>query len=323
MQKEIQAAMQTFTALFCNLESRISTLEKSVGELSTRTADLQVIGVDPVTQGSDITSVVQVTGDGSGVALPPIDSNAELDDEGVPWDERIHAKTKGKVASKEVKNGQKWRMKKGCDFAEYERIKNEIRQVKPTDVGATPTPSSPSPVPDNPNPPPVPAKTTPAVPGTPVVPGLPGAEPLQPDPETARLDALKVEAQNCIKSLMDNFGVEIEDLKEVLVTEFQAAQNGDQVVFGSLRNDQIEPMRNFFVELVNKYQHIQNMIARIYEIGGAANRQAVVDGLVQIYTNFNTTIEHGLAGVHYSQIDSIADMITNWLTQWEATLTGN
>ena len=64
-------------------------------------------------------------------AAPPVVSTLEegdvpsvhLDSEGLPWDERIHQAAKGRMQ----KGAGAWKIKRGCDEALVEQVKNELR----------------------------------------------------------------------------------------------------------------------------------------------------------------------------------------------------
>lgn len=90
----------------------------------------------------------------------PITSPKVLDSEGIPWDSRIHASSKAKVA-----NGT-WRTKRGADENEVYKIKAELR-------GGTPTigPAYIEPAPSYVQPSPVVAQAAPVV--TPIAAPLP------------------------------------------------------------------------------------------------------------------------------------------------------
>lgn len=66
-------------------------------------------------------------------------SNVELDDEGLPWDVRIHSSSKAKI-----KDGT-WKLKRGLDAAYVEEIKAELKQVMNIPAPAATTPPPPQP----------------------------------------------------------------------------------------------------------------------------------------------------------------------------------
>lgn len=66
----------------------------------------------------------------------------EVDSKGIPWDSRIHAGTKTKMASDNT-----WKLKRGVDKAEVERITAQLRQLAGNPAAPAPTSSAPAPAP--------------------------------------------------------------------------------------------------------------------------------------------------------------------------------
>ena len=118
-----------------------------------------------------------------------------------------------------------------------------------------------------------------------------------------------------MKALNEIYGFDHNDCKEVLQNEFKAAQNGETVVFGSLRDDQYQAVYDFFHSLLEKFGICKSMLDAIYQIAGAAHKASVDAGIAQIYQTYNTT---ELGGVHYSQIDDFLKSMTDWHQQWSA-----
>jgi hypothetical protein len=83
-------------------------------------------------------------------------SAVELDSEGLPWDGRIHASTKAKVA-----NGT-WRTKRGVDDSEFARIKAELQAVMGLPLPAVTPAPVPVPAPVAPPAPPAVVQAVPA-----------------------------------------------------------------------------------------------------------------------------------------------------------------
>ena len=88
-------------------------------------------------------------------------ADAELDKDGLPWDERIHAGTKTKT-QKGI-----WTRKKGVDESVFDAVIAELRQQYPAAAPAAPAASTP------------PAVTTPAAPTVPAI-TVPTAAPATP-----------------------------------------------------------------------------------------------------------------------------------------------
>lgn len=77
--------------------------------------------------------------DGAQIA-PSTIANAELDAEGMPWDERIHASTKTKTAV------GLWTKKKGVDDMTKAAVTKELRELYPAPQAAAPVAPAPAPV---------------------------------------------------------------------------------------------------------------------------------------------------------------------------------
>lgn len=69
---------------------------------------------------------------------PAAIANAELDADGLPWDERIHAGTKTKTQK------GAWTQKKGVDATVRDAVLAELRQMYPAPTAVTPAPPGPS-----------------------------------------------------------------------------------------------------------------------------------------------------------------------------------
>ena len=135
---------------FNSLEEMIRTLgnkriepgEKSFGEELQEEFDNQQ-KLDPV-----LTSPSDPPMDPKPPTSEPSATTTGLDVEGVPWDERIHASTKGRT-----KKG-KWKRRKGIEDSTYLKITNELKsaQTKSTNVTPLPTSTPPADPPSDPKP---------------------------------------------------------------------------------------------------------------------------------------------------------------------------
>lgn len=103
-------------------------------------------------------------------------ASVELDSKGLPWDERIHASTKSKLASGE------WKNKRGIPPERITTVEAELR----ASLGATPAPLAPA-VAAAPLPPVAPTATTPAH-AAPVGASSPTTTPLPPVAPAANAD---------------------------------------------------------------------------------------------------------------------------------------
>lgn len=94
----------------------------------------------------------------SAPAAPPVSSVAEVDKNGLPWDERIHASSRAKIAD------GSWRMKRGVDPAKVTEVEAQLRAQIPA---AAPPPPKADPL-DNLKPEPAAPPGPPAPPAAPV-----------------------------------------------------------------------------------------------------------------------------------------------------------
>jgi hypothetical protein len=138
-------------------------------------AGISMGGFDPLTVQSGGTGAA-TDDDGEGPANP---SAPALDSAGLPWDERIHAKTKATVAD------GTWRKRRNIDDATVAAVEAELRAQAPAPVtpAAPPPPIPPMAPPPVPMAPPMPVQPAPAAPPMPPVqpaPVAPVAAPLMP-----------------------------------------------------------------------------------------------------------------------------------------------
>lgn len=76
------------------------------------------------------------------VAPQPTDRNADVDANGIPWDKRIHARTKV------IKADGTWRQKRGVDPALVEQVTAELKGGAPAPAEIPPPPPPPPPAAD-------------------------------------------------------------------------------------------------------------------------------------------------------------------------------
>jgi len=96
------------------------------------------------------------------VAPTPASVDAELDANGIPWDDRIHAKTKARVKD------DTWRKKRGVDDVIYESV---VAELKASVAPAMPTGDAPV----------VPVVEQPVAPVVPVTPPMPNGDTVVPN----------------------------------------------------------------------------------------------------------------------------------------------
>ena len=292
---EISYAIKGVILALTKLDSVIQSANDAV--IHAENAPAATITVSPVAVNTTITPTT-------------VDAKAELDDEGVAWNPLIHVDSKTQVASKMVKGGKAWRLKKNVDMALVESIKAQAAGA----TTATVAPINTTPPVAN-----IPSLSLPGTPATPVpstMPGLPVVGGNTPDPSTeSRLASIKV-----IKELLDRFGLSWEDCKEIMVNQFGVAQNGAEVTFGGLKYEQFPKVLEYFTALLTKYEQINSISAQIYEIATPANQPSVDAGLKTLFGNFHT---ESVDGVHYSAVDECIKVFNDWLTVWKNWAAGN
>jgi len=239
----------------------------------------------------------------------------DLDDEGTAWDARIHTDTKTQIASKLVKGGKAWRLKKKLDDAFVEQVKAENKALTGTvETPVTPAVSAPTGLPGLPSTPAA-VNTPPVAAGLPTPSGLPGL------PASKPVDEYADQRKACIvhiKLLTDKFGLSWDDCKEIMIKEFDAAQPGEQVTFGSLRGDRYAEALEYFSELVEEYEKVVKCIADIHTLMGAEHKDYCEDGIKKLFEKFHTQV---IDGVHYSDVTECLADFSGWLdtlTKWKA-----
>lgn len=269
--------------------------------------------------------IVETTGDVSATASVVTESpvveattavDGPLDSEGFPWDSRIHAETKSQVNSKVVRGGKAWRIKRGLDDGVVEAVKAELISQGYGQPEAVST-AAPAPAPAaSPATPAAASPATPGLPGSPATPAAPStpAVAAAQESEDEKFSAIRKVTIANMNALTQVFGLSLDDIKEIMVTEFEAAQNDDQVVFGSVPYDKYQSLFEFFDNLVKNYSTIKEAIDTIYNLAGAANKPTVDSGLSTLFGNFNTT---EIGGIHYSAVNDAVTQFTNWLTEWQ------
>ena len=233
----------------------------------------------------------------------------ELDDEGRPWVSGIHAATRGKCNSTEVKGGKKWRLFKGLDKAIGEKFYADhplnpqggsVGELEETKPALPSSPALPGVVANKP--------AGPASPASPSGPSLPAKV---ADPYTA----IRNEIIIVCKNLIDDYELDWDDLKEVFVEEFKAEQNGEQVVFGSLKTSEYPRLKTFMLTLLADFQATDEAVKEIYNLAGAEHKEFVDTTVIEQLKPYNTEV---VAGVHYSQISQFKQVMVDWLAAWKS-----
>lgn len=249
------------------------------------------------------------------IIAPPITGGTtdctELDDENQPWDARIHANTKGKVASKLVKKGKAWRLAKGVDKDLVEVVKAENKVDVSIDVVDAPIAVEEAPG----------IATTPSVTLPPTV----AATPSMTLPPTVAAEPVDEHAEmrtNCIlviKNLIDNFGLDWDDCKEIVTTATGAAQNGDEVTFGALTYDQYPIILSTFEALLTKYTQLVALVEQVFTYATPAHKVMVDGQVVTLLAPFNT---ESVDGIYYGDLDAAHAAAAPWVKQWSDWSTG-
>ena len=234
------------------------------------------------------------------------ESSQDLDDEGFPWDERIHVATKTKVKSKKVIGGQMWRLKQKCcpDLAKQVREEFTAANGVPAAPAANGVPAVPTAngVPAVPTVPSVPA--APAANGVPAVPSVPAA----PAVPAVDYELIKQNTINLINKMCNDFGLTYDDLFGVIVDKFKVTQ------FDQLTNEQYQSVFDLFTEIFAKYEACHNLMLEIRQWGGDAYLTSIEEGFTSIFAGVNATT---LGGVYHTDIDEVNETMTNYHTGWK------
>jgi len=111
------------------VRNAISRISKAFGLDDNDTSKQEPAAATPATPDTPSAPAPQVT--------PTQVANAELDKDGLPWDERIHAGTKTKT-QKGI-----WTRKKGVDDSVFDAVIAELRQQYPAAAASTPATATP------------------------------------------------------------------------------------------------------------------------------------------------------------------------------------
>lgn len=218
---------------------------------------------------------------GSGDTEPAV----ELDKNGIPWDERIHAGTKRKNAD------GSWSLKKGVDkelaaevIAAYQESAEPVVEQKPA-----PTPPGK----------PIPTKPAPTPPGKPVPPQKP----------EAAGDTTK--AARAANTLVNDFKVDYDDIVETLLKPLGVD------AFGSLTMEQATEVLKGLEAWVKSLTDLKEEFDGITKMAeGTEHVAAITEGL----TDFVST--HGgkdgvIGSVPYANLHPLLMEVAEWANQWE------
>lgn len=220
-------------------------------------------------------------------------TSVELDKNGIPWDERIHAGTKRKNAD------GTWSMKKGVDKDLYAEIMAELTAAAGKSGPVVEQKPAPTPPVKS-----VPTKPAPTPPGKPVPPQKP----------EATGDTTK--AARAANTLVNDFKGDYDDIVETLLKPLGVD------AFGSLTMEQatevlkgLEAWVKSLTDLKEEFEGITKMAE------GTEHVAAIAEGL----TDFVTT--HGgkdgvIGSVPYSNLHPLLMEVAEWANQWEEFFKG-
>ena len=219
----------------------------------------------------------------------------ELDKNGVPWDERIHAGTKRKNAD------GTWSLKKGVDKELAAQIIAEYQSATPTAPLAPEKPSAPA------------APSAPAKPGVPAAPSKPSA-PVPPAPPKAEDAGPTVKAARLSNVLINDMGVDY----DLVIAGVLAPRGYDQ--FGSVPTEQAAEVLK---ELEKWEENLKNLVKEFADLRGMAegteHAQAVEDGLAYYVSN-NDGEGDDPATIPFAKLYDAYVEVAKWSNEWEPVL---
>ena len=230
----------------------------------------------------------------SSTATAP-NASVELDSEGYYWDERIHASTKKKVKSKLVKpDGEMWRIKQKCDPALVEQVRTEQKAAGFGIIGGVTTPVAPIA--------PVNGLQTPIAPVAPVA-------PIAPVTPTVDYQAIKTAGIETMNKMVNDYGVEYDDVLEALRKKFTINDYEDLV------DAQFQAVADFLSGLLNQYDAVHQLVLQMRQWGGDANAAGIDTNMLAIY---GVAHSETLGGIHYSDLPAITTAVTAYHATWVA-----
>lgn len=274
-------------------------LEQLLARLDTLNAQLDALenGVNvPVTVTMDVNQTTP------GAAPEQVDLSAtaptvELDKNGIPWDERIHAGTKRKNADRT------WSLKKGVDKELAAQIIAEYQSAG----GGVEAPTAPS----KPSAPAAPS--APAKPGVPAAPSKPSA-PVPPAPPKAEDAGPTVKAARLSNVLINDMGVDY----DLVIAGVLAPRGYDQ--FGSVTT---EEAADVLKDLEKWEENLKNLVKEFADLRGMAegteHAQAVEDGLAYYVSN-NDGEGDDPTTIPFAKLYDAYVEVAKWSNEWEPVL---
>jgi len=243
------------------------------------------VNIQPVIKKTISEGEVEIKGDS------PAEPAVELDKNGIPWDERIHAGTKRKNAD------GTWSLKKGVDKELAAQIIAEYQVAAPTTTTVPAAPAAPA----KPGVPPAPP-AAPAKPGVPPAP--PKAEDAGPTVKAARLSNV----------LINDMGVDY----DLVIAGVLAPRGYDQ--FGSVT---IEEADDVLKDLEKWEENLKNLVKEFADLRGMAegteHAQAVEDGLAYYVSN-NDGEGDDPATIPFAKLYDAYVEVAKWSNEWEPVL---
>lgn len=219
----------------------------------------------------------------------------ELDKNGIPWDERIHAGTKRKNAD------GTWSLKKGVDKELAAQIIAEYQSATPTAPAAPSKPSAPA------------APSAPAKPGVPAAPSKPSA-PVPPAPPKAEDAGPTVKAARLSNVLINDMGVDY----DLVIAGVLAPRNYDQ--FGSVT---IEEAADVLKDLEKWEENLKNLVKEFADLRvmaeGTEHAQAVEEGLAYYVSN-NDGEGDDPTTIPFTKLYDAYVEVAKWSNEWEPVL---
>lgn len=215
--------------------------------------------------------------------------STELDKNGIPWDERIHAGTKRKNAD------GTWSLKKGVDKELAAQIIAEYQSAAPA---TTTVPAAPA---------------APAKPGVPTPPAPPAA-PVPPAPPKAEDAGPTVKAARLSNVLINDMGVDY----DLVIAGVLAPRGYDQ--FGSVPTEQAAEVLK---DLEKWEENLKNLVKEFADLRGMAegteHAQAVEDGLVYYVSNSGGEGDEP-ATIPFAKLYDAYVEVAKWSNEWEPVL---
>ena len=247
---------------------------------------IQPVGVT-VKNNTDTTLVTEQTEAGVSV------TTVELDKNGIPWDERIHAGTKRKNAD------GTWSLKKGVDKDLAAQIIAEYQSAAPATTTVPAAPAAPA----------KPGIPTPTAP--PAAPAKPGVPPAPPKAEEA---GPTVKAARLSNVLINDMGVDY----DLVIAGVLAPRGYDQ--FGSVT---IEEAADVLKDLEKWEENLKNLVKEFADLRtmaeGTEHAQAVEEGLAYYVSN-NDGEGDDPATIPFAKLYDAYVEVAKWSNEWEPVL---